>query len=89
MCLTLVTALVHLDMPYPQNTIKLVLNCLINDSILVRKMAIKLIVFILKQRKRVHKKVFIESSTFIEGASETEHGKCVPGIQTYMIHVDF
>ncbi|XP_077299850.1 proteasome activator complex subunit 4-like isoform X2 [Arctopsyche grandis] len=81
MCLTLVPAMVHLDVPYPPNTIKLVLKSLIHDSILVRKMSLKLMVFILKQRKRVHKKVHIETCTIIEGVSETMNRKCIPGFR--------
>lgn len=88
MCVSLLPAIVHLDVPYPSKAIKLILNCLIHDSIVIRKIAIKLTVFVLKQRKQSHKKVDIESSSIKEISSNAVNRDCVPGnsyVKTVMI----
>lgn len=79
MCVSLLPAIVHLDVPYPPKAIKLILNCLIHDSILIRKIAIKLTVFVLKQRKQSHKKVDIETTTLNGISSDATSRNCIPG----------
>jgi hypothetical protein len=79
MCISMLPSLVHLDIPYPSNAIKLVLNSLVHDSILVRKQAVRLMVFIVKQRKRSHKTIEMESSELTGVKTEEENRKLIPG----------
>lgn len=57
--------LVHLDRDYPASIVKLFLQTLINDSIELRKVALRCTLFILKQQKRPHNTRVINPRTVV------------------------
>lgn len=67
MALSFIRDLVHPDVKYGGQLVKYVLRTLLHDSIQLRKLAIRVTVFILKQHKRPHKKVQVSPLSFSDG----------------------
>ncbi|XP_048486309.1 proteasome activator complex subunit 4 isoform X4 [Plutella xylostella] len=65
-----------LQTPYPPSAVRLIVNCLIHDDIAVRRTAIRLTHFALKQRKHKVKKITIDP---YEAAGVPKPGTFVPG----------
>lgn len=70
MALYFIRELVHPDVKYGPEVVKYVLRTLLHDSIQMRKLAIRVTVFILKQHKRPHKKVKV-SPLSLSGSSSS------------------
>nr|CAD7425108.1 unnamed protein product [Timema monikensis] len=70
MALSFLRDLVHPDVYYPASVVKCFLHTLIHDSLDVRKVAIRCLVFVLKQQKRSHKKVVVNTNSFFGDVGE-------------------
>ncbi|XP_045481935.1 proteasome activator complex subunit 4-like isoform X2 [Harmonia axyridis] len=68
--------IVHVDVKYNKSVVKYFVEALINDSILVRKIAVKVVVYILFQNKLKFKKTEIDPFTF---SGSTKNGPLLPG----------
>ncbi|KAG5878460.1 hypothetical protein JTB14_022783 [Gonioctena quinquepunctata] len=79
MAINFIKDLVHLDVKYNTRIVKFFLNALIDESIIVRKAAIKVVVFILVQNKHVFKKVEIDPFQFVKPA--IKNGRLEPGVR--------
>nr|XP_023028371.1 proteasome activator complex subunit 4-like [Leptinotarsa decemlineata] len=78
MAMNFIKNLVHLDVKYSHRIVKFFLNALIDESIIVRKLAAKVFVYILVQNRINFKKVEIDPYKF---SSTTVNGNVVPGIR--------
>lgn len=76
MALSFIRELVHPDVKYNVRVIKFFLNALINESLNIRKIALRVVIFILVQNKPKFKKEKINpcSLNFINGQSALEPG---------------
>lgn len=68
----------HKDVKYNPKVVRFFLNSLISESIVIRKIALKVALFILIQNKPKFKKTTIDPYSFSTGAVK----KCVPGIRS-------
>lgn len=66
MALSFIRDLVHPNVKYGANIVRYILAALVHDSLEIRKLAICIMVYILKQQKRPHKKVEIDPRGFTE-----------------------
>lgn len=87
--LSFVRDLVHPNAPYPAQLVRYILQALIHESIDVRKIAIKITIFILEQHKRKHKKIEIDPRGFTESKSNDErHGVNVENVDKPGVRAD-
>lgn len=70
--------MVHTDVKYSPQIVKFCLNSLINESLEIRKIAIRIFTFILLQNKPEYKKIEIDPYSFSEG---NKSDKLKPGIR--------
>ncbi|XP_071454240.1 proteasome activator complex subunit 4-like [Hetaerina americana] len=63
--------LVHPSVSYPPRAVKFFLSLLIHDSIELRKVAVRTVVFCLRQSKRNHVKLSINPNKFVKEKSKT------------------
>lgn len=75
MALGCIRDLVHYDVIYDRNVVRFFLKALVNDSLAVRKIALKVALFILLQNKPKFKKVKIDPLSF----SNSNGKKRIPG----------
>ncbi|CAH1169598.1 unnamed protein product [Phaedon cochleariae] len=78
MAINFIKDLVHFDIKYNPRIVKFFLNAAIDDSLIVRKTAMKVLVFILVQNKTKFKKIEIDPYKFSKAA---KNGAVVPGIR--------
>ncbi|XP_015588278.1 proteasome activator complex subunit 4B [Cephus cinctus] len=64
MAMNFIRDLVHPDEVYPVKVVRYFLGALIHDSLDERKIAIRTVIYILKQQKRKHQKIKIDISKF-------------------------
>ncbi|XP_076166569.1 proteasome activator complex subunit 4 isoform X2 [Ptiloglossa arizonensis] len=76
MAMGFIRELVHPDQMYPPKVVRYFLEALIQDSLRERKIAIQVVMYMLKQQKRKHPKVTIDPPTFLE---ENQSQKLIPG----------
>ncbi|XP_046402715.1 proteasome activator complex subunit 4A-like [Ischnura elegans] len=69
--------LVHPSVSYPARAVKFFLSLLIHDSIELRKVAIRAVVFCLRQAKRKHTKVVVNPMNFVEKNAKKVEGDAV------------
>lgn len=77
MCLSLIQYLIHPDVKYNVDIVKYFLVALINDSIAIRKIALKVVLFASFQNKPKFKKIPIDPFSY---SSKPE--KIIPGIRS-------
>lgn len=78
MALSFIKDMVHADVKYNPQVVKFFLNALINDSLEIRKIALRVFLFILLQNKPKYKKVVIDPYSF---SNCKEKSKITPGIR--------
>lgn len=83
MSLSFLRDLVHPDIKYNEKVVKYILSTLIHDSLDIRKLSIRILVFILKQHKREHKRIEINP----RGFSDQSGG--APGIRLDNLWVQY
>ncbi|KAG8223216.1 hypothetical protein J437_LFUL003567 [Ladona fulva] len=66
--------LVHPLVPYPPRAVKFFLSLLIHDSIELRKISIRTVVYCLRQSKRKHVKVVVDPYRFCKQENSEEQG---------------
>lgn len=64
MALSFIRDLVHPNVKFSSNIVKYILGALIHDSLEIRKLSIRVMVYILKQHKQEHKKIEIDPLGF-------------------------
>ncbi|XP_054011040.1 proteasome activator complex subunit 4B-like isoform X2 [Hylaeus anthracinus] len=80
MAMSFIRDLVHPDQMYPPKVVRYFLEALIHDSLQERKIAIKVVMFMLKQQKREHLKITIDPPTLENDSSqENQSQKLMPG----------
>ncbi|KAF5303620.1 hypothetical protein FQA39_LY09867 [Lamprigera yunnana] len=79
MALFFIKCLVHPDVKYNTKVIKFFMGALINDSLQVRKIAMRVLLYILIQNKQKYKKITIDPFTF---SGVSKHKKIIPGIRS-------
>lgn len=79
MAVTFLKILVHYDVKYNVNIVKYFLQALINESITIRKTALRVVLFILVQNKPRFKKIEIDPYSFSK--CEVTNHKTGPGIR--------
>lgn len=77
MCLSLIQYLVHPDVKYNVNIVKYFLSALINDSIAIRKIALKVVLFAALQNKPKFKKIPKDPYSY-----SAKPDKIIPGIRS-------
>lgn len=78
MALSFIRDLVHPEVKYNDKMVQYVLQTLLHESIEIRKLAIRVTVFILKQHKQHHKKIKIDPYS-ISGETPLDSDKIIPG----------
>lgn len=79
MALGCIRDLVHYDVIYDHQVVRYFLHALINDSLAVRKLALRVTLFIMIQNKPKFKKVIIDPLSF---SSKSGNGKKrIPGVR--------
>ncbi|GLH02190.1 Proteasome activator complex subunit 4 [Gryllus bimaculatus] len=78
MALSFLRDLVHPDVAYPPAVVKCFLNTLVNDSIELRKIAIRSVIFLLKQQKRTQKVVKVNPYN-VDGVIVEKPSNICPG----------
>lgn len=73
MAMNLIKVLVHFDVDYHERVVKFFLNSLIDESIIVRKAALKVVVFILIQNKPKYKKIELDPFKFSNATGDREN----------------
>ena len=81
MTMNFIRNLVHPDQKYPAKLVRYFLGALIHDSLRERKIAIDVVVYMLKQQKRKHPKITIDPPTLPEKEEPDENRpkRLVPG----------
>lgn len=77
MALSFLRDLVHPDVAYPPPVVRCFLNTLIHDSLELRKIAVRSVIFLLKQQKRTLKKITVDPYGVVEGI--VKPGRVCPG----------
>lgn len=77
MALSFIRDLVHPNIKYNERIVRYVLQTLVHDSLELRKLAIRVTMYILKQHKQKHKKITIDPLQFSPEAPSTT--SLVPG----------
>ncbi|XP_022913061.1 proteasome activator complex subunit 4A-like [Onthophagus taurus] len=77
-CLTMIQFLVHPDIKYNSNVIKYFLTASINDSIIIRHTAIRVVLYCMIQTKPKFLKTDLDPWSF----AKTKKNKVIPGIRT-------
>ncbi|XP_014486142.1 PREDICTED: proteasome activator complex subunit 4B-like [Dinoponera quadriceps] len=84
MAMSFIQDLVHPNQVYSAKIVRCFLQALVHDSLEERKIAIKVVVFMLKQQKRKHPKVTIDRRSLSKSScapSEDDGGSVVPGMR--------
>lgn len=79
MAMNFLKNLVHFDVNYSPEVVKFFLAALVNESIYIRKVALRVLVFILVQNKPKFKKIIIDPAKYAKVNIERENLK--PGIR--------
>lgn len=79
MALGCIRDLVHYDVKYDHNVVRYFLRALINDSLAVRKLALRVTLFIMVQNKPKFKKVPIDPFSFSDCSGNGK--KIIPGVR--------
>lgn len=87
MAVSFVRDLVHPDCKYGTNIVRYMLQALVHDSLEIRKLAIRCVIFILKQQKRKHVKDDVDPRAIAGGGDkDSENG---PGIRPDNLWVQY
>ncbi|XP_039314530.1 proteasome activator complex subunit 4 isoform X2 [Solenopsis invicta] len=83
MAMTFIKDLVHPNQPYSAKLVRYFLQALIHDSLEERKIATRVVTFMLKQQKRKHIKVTIDVCSFFNESTEKneESRNVMPGVR--------
>ncbi|XP_043255483.1 proteasome activator complex subunit 4A-like isoform X1 [Colletes gigas] len=80
MAMSFIRDLIHPDQTYPPKVVRYFLEALIHDSLQERKVAIKVVAYMLKQQKRKHPKITIDSPMLGKNSQqENQSQKLTPG----------
>lgn len=79
MAMNFLKSLVHFDVKYSPEVVKFFLNALIDQSIYIRKIALRVSTFILVQNKPKFQKITIDPANFTP--NQASNDKLIPGVR--------